>query len=870
MAAGGQYGDNAVEIFELDGEKDLLRVLSEKEPTFAEVNEYLAKFRIACQNTVFHCFETRVQQNDEENKTLGTESASLQVEGRLWDMHVKINTRFRKLLSRFRDQSAQKKRPTENRKLQSHYLNFIKSSQRFYRGYIQHLVSRFNCIPELEKLAKELKFETLSAEDKPEIPEDLRNSVVLTCHATLIRLGDLSRYREMELVPPTKNRNWDCAIRYYKLADTLNPDSGMSHNQLAVIGLADGNHLQATYHLYRALSAREPYPTSNGNLEIEFRKVLAACAKGESIGSSEDGKATLISMFIYLHAQCYKGVDFPEHDELENEILSQMAVDLKELSLHPPLLQKFCLINIAAEDYANARWANREKDADGVQPARDARQFFQRLNVKTFFTLLQILLSELECSVAANESEKITPVAQIVLPALRQYSSWLLSNSGSLICEDKDTLLCVQIKEFWKMYASTLNLLTSSFDVPSLSDIGYLLHEDEDTLGFSPFVNDITWQRYVDESGQKKPRLGDLEEKLPVHIEMLFRVREFVIDGLDLVVQEKIPIILADSNETKLFVYKEEGLPQFSSPSGHQHRHTLSSTSVDREDIHPPESNPEPMEYANSQSASASISLAMNQMVDKLVESETNENCPPIERTLSSSTAWHNANIININTHNTASQQDGSGEHSSNGQCTATGTGTGTLNSYSPIIEPLPPQSYSPRPTLPSILNTPFAPQPGEAISPATRPSTAIRQGEQYHPNLYANNNRGFSQAQDFSRLQQYGIGFQNSLQAPSTPNDYSYPTRNLSPTQMQTPSISYNNDGGGGYATHNPPPGLPFNWPLNNATLQYKQRGPNQPGSPYYQYSSYNSVSSANSKASHLGAGVIGQTPPSGQGSGG
>ncbi|EDN04849.1 conserved hypothetical protein [Histoplasma mississippiense (nom. inval.)] len=698
-------------------------------------------------------------------------------------MHVKINTRFRKLLSRFRDQSAQKKRPTETRKLQSHYLNFIKSSQRFYRGYIQHLVSRFNCIPELEKLAKELKFE----------------------------------------------------------------NSGMSHNQLAVIGLADGNHLQATYHLYRALSAREPYPTSNGNLEIEFRKVLAACAKGESIGSSEDGKATLISMFIYLHAQCYKGVDFPEHDELENEILSQMAVDLKELSLHPPLLQKFCLINIAAEDYANARWANREKDADGVQPARDARQFFQRLNVKTFFTLLQILLSELECSVAANESEKITPVAQIVLPALRQYSSWLLSNSGSLI------------KEFWKI-----------FDVPSLSDIGYLLHEDEDTLGFSPFVNDITWQRYVDERGQKKPRLGDLEEKLPVHIEMLFRVREFVIDGLDLIVQEKIPIILADSNETKLFVYKEEGLPQFSSPSGHQHRHTLSSTSIDREDIHPPESNPETMEYANSQSASASISLAMNQMVDKLVESETNENCPPIERTLSSSTAWHNANIININTHNTASQQDGSGEHSSNGHCTATGAGTGTLNSYSPIIEPLPLQSYSPRPTLPSILNTPFAPQPGEAISPATRPSTAIRQGEQYHPNLYANNNRGFSQTQDFSRLQQYGIGFQNSLQAPSTPNDSSYPTSNLSPTQMQTPSISYNNDGGGGYATHNPPPGLPFNWPLNNATLQYKQRGPNQPGSPYYQYSSYNSVSSAKSKASHLGAGVIGQTPPSGQGSGG
>ncbi|PGH08623.1 hypothetical protein GX51_01143 [Blastomyces parvus] len=855
MAAGGQDGHNADAIPELDGEKDLLRVLSDKEPTFAEVNDYLAKFRIACQNAIFHCFET------------GTETASLRVEAQLWEIHVKINNRFRRLLLRFRDDNTQKKRPVEKRKLQNHYLNFIKSSQRFYRGYIQHLVSRFDRIPELEKLARELKFENLSVEDKPEIPETLRKSVVLTCHATLIRLGDLSRYREMELVPPTKNRNWDRAVRYYKLADMLNPDSGMSHNQLAVIGLADGNHLQATYHLYRALSAREPYPGAHGNLQIEFRKVLSVWAKGELIASSTDEKATLISMFVYLHAQCYKGLDFPEHDELENEILSQMAVDLKELSLHPHLLQKFCLINIAAEAYANARRANEGENAADVEPARDAPLFFQRLNVKTFFTLLQILLSELECSVAANESERITPVAQCVLPALRHYSSWLLSNSGSLVCEDKDTLLYVQIKEFWKMYAGTLSLLTSSFDVPSLSDVGYLLHEDEDTLGFSPLVNDITWRRYVDERGHKKPRSDGVAEKLPAHIEMLFRVREFVIDGLDLVVQEKIPIILAENNETKLFVYKEEGLPQFSSPGGQQHRHTLSSTSIEREDIRPLESNLGTMEYANSQSASASISLAMNQMVDNLVESETTENCPPIEKTLSSTT-WRDASLKNTNANNGISQQNENDDRADNSNCA--GTGTGTFNSYSPIIEPAAPQSYSPRPALPSILNTPFAPQPGEALSPATRPSTAIRQGDQYHPVLRANHNGAFSPAQDFPQQQQYMMGFQNNLQLPSTPNDYSYTTSNLSPTQTQTPGIPYNQGGAGGYATRQPPPGLPFNGFLNTTAHQYNERGFNQPSGAFYQYSSYDPISSVNSKGSHLGAGVIGQTPPSGQGSGG
>lgn len=181
---------------------------------------------------------------------------------------------------------------------------------------------------------------------------------MFSCHATLIRLGDLSRYRETEIVTG-KARNWGPAIGYYDLASVIHPASGASHNQLAVIALADGNHLRATYHLYRALSAQEPHPTSKGNLEIELRKILSAWAKRELIPREDagiPGKA-LTPWFVYLHAQCYKGLDFSEHDELENEVLSQLAVDLKERSLEGTL-QKFVLINIAAEYFANVRSSN--------------------------------------------------------------------------------------------------------------------------------------------------------------------------------------------------------------------------------------------------------------------------------------------------------------------------------------------------------------------------------------------------------------------------------------------------------------------------------------------------------------------------------
>lgn len=228
---------------------------------------------------------------------------------------------------------------------------------------------------ELERVARKFNFESkeygqamrrgsrhadprmyldLSGQSPIKPSNDLRMLILQSCHSTLIRLGDLSRYRESELV--SKDRNWGPAIGYYDLASVINPASGASQNQLAIIALADGNHLRATYHLYRALSAQEPHPTAKGNLEIELRKIMSAWAKRELIRPEDAGipGRALTPWFLYLHAKCYKGTDFPEHDELESEVLSQLAVEIRERSLEGTL-QKFCLINIAAEEFAKIR-----------------------------------------------------------------------------------------------------------------------------------------------------------------------------------------------------------------------------------------------------------------------------------------------------------------------------------------------------------------------------------------------------------------------------------------------------------------------------------------------------------------------------------
>ncbi|KAJ5619007.1 hypothetical protein N7510_002991 [Penicillium lagena] len=627
----------------LAAESVLSKGLAEKEkgPAFTDLSHFLSEFRIACQNAILLDFDSARNAN---------------VEDRLWDAHLKLNTRFRKRLARYREETT-KKKPVEKRKLEKHYLDFIKSSQRFYRGYIQHLSSHFGGILELEKVARKFSFESepflcyqfncpvtrltalhtdLSAQPPTRVSSDLRKRILQSCHATLIRLGDLSRYREAELV--SKDRNWGPAIGYYDLASVIYPASGASHNQLAIIALADVNHLRATYHLYRALSAQEPHPSAKGNLEIEFKKVMNAWAKRELIRPEDAGipGRALAPWFVYLHAQCYKGTDFPEHDELESEVLSQLAVDIRERSLEGTL-QKFCLVNIAAEAFARTR------AADG--PVSNASVFFQRINVKTFFTLLQILLVELERFAVDDPSnkenkngpDKVTVVARRILPALRHYSSWLLTTSDFLATqkEEIDSSLSIQIKEFWKIYASTLSLLASTFDIVRLPEIDYLLEEDEESLGFAPLDQEATSRRYAGINNQPKPRMNDsgVERSHP-NMEMLYRIREFVIDGLDLVVRKQIPVALVDDEDKKTFIFQEEGLPSqfFSSPHGHQQ--TLSTASIEREDIPRETQDTNSVAegrsmFGDSQSASVSMSANMNRIVEgveRLVESDTYEN----------------------------------------------------------------------------------------------------------------------------------------------------------------------------------------------------------------------------------------------------
>ena len=193
------------------------------------------------------------------------------------------------------------------------------------------------------------------------------------------------------------------------------------------------------------------------------------------------------------------------------------------------------------------------RDALKAANAKQSYLFFLRLNVRTFFALLQTLQPELERIAMEDDctdldgnsksdiSAKITAVARRVLPALRHYRSWLKSNIAMVTAEIGETSVTIQIKELWKIYATTLTLLVASFEVAELPEIPYLLVEDEDTLGFKPFGDEHSRSensRYFNRgTGSPKPRFSENGvERCHPNQEMLGRIKDFLADGVYLAV----------------------------------------------------------------------------------------------------------------------------------------------------------------------------------------------------------------------------------------------------------------------------------------------------------------------------------------------
>ncbi|KAI1484906.1 hypothetical protein F5X96DRAFT_393497 [Biscogniauxia mediterranea] len=521
---------------------------------FEEVEQTMAEFRLACMQVIFHDFEYAVDKK---------------VEHSLWQAHTFLNNEYRKVVGRLMAQSQ----VVQRRKLDKLYRAFLKTSESFYRVYIQRLSARFY-IPELRQAACGTELEsTESSTDDVSPPAPLRAMVLKSCQTTLVRLGDLARYR-CHISEKLSKATFDKALDYYGLANTLDPDDGSAHHQTAVLYQLQGQHLDIVYHFHRAISIAKPHELALGNLEREFRGLENSSHSKK--GPVKDPSEAMITWFVRLHAFFFQGEQFSQQTELEKEVLHRMEIAMKSDSSEA-VLRKMILINIAAYDVASEK-----VKASWTMTGSQSCQFLLRFNVCTILTLLRALKNAMrdgpttdpDSGNEGDDSEGVlmfNPDIMKLLPLLRIYISWIYVTRADLV--QYQDYLEPFVRDVYRLLADTITLLNTYIDeTKTVSPSKYLLPEDTEALGLRslcdrklPLFLQVDGHQGPNPSKRqkiRKPRQIVFGRQFKPQTEAVWRIRDIVYCGVFLAGSAKFPLALTvenkDGHDLERWVFTDE------------------------------------------------------------------------------------------------------------------------------------------------------------------------------------------------------------------------------------------------------------------------------------------------------------------------
>ncbi|KAM7207382.1 hypothetical protein V8F20_002262 [Naviculisporaceae sp. PSN 640] len=491
-------------------------------------------------------------------------------EDALWQAHTNITRVYRRVIGQL-----QADRVVLKRKVEKLYSNFLKISHLFYQGFLQRICS-FHDVKELKHIARRAELDDLKPleSDKAGPKGEERQEIAIgLCHKILVHLGDLARYRTLAR---NKDRRWNSALTYYALANELIPESGFGYHQCGVIYTETEDHLEVVYHFYRALASEKPHPMALTNLEREFQKLREGRANGR--GSND----AMISWFVKLHANYFKGEQFSGQKELEDEVDTRLAMALKkggQSDVNMSLL-KMVLINILAYQVGLDKIRTKWTDSGSL-----SCQFILLQNVRTIHTITRLFREELVEAVNREPVEapadstgrkedtgKYSSTFHSVLPLLRVYMTWLCFSSADLVGYKEH--LEPQFGQMCKTLANTLNLLFTlvASDVASVENrVPWRFPEDEETIGMAclngPKLPEGTRLCYDPIHHKPKPRAEEVKgTKFTADDITSMRALAVISCALDLANQSSFPIahskVLDGAQEQAKFIYTENGKPQ--------------------------------------------------------------------------------------------------------------------------------------------------------------------------------------------------------------------------------------------------------------------------------------------------------------------
>ncbi|KAJ2899101.1 hypothetical protein MKZ38_003407 [Zalerion maritima] len=507
---------------------------------FEAVEKSLAEFRLGCVTTIFLDIEFAHQKD---------------VEDSLWTTQTRINQSYRTALKHLRKTKANVVR----NKVERRYLGYLKTSQQFYKAYIQRLASRY-IIPEIEEICLSLGLEPLPEKERVDpVAINVDGNISKSCYNTLIHMGDLSRYRYQQ-----SHKGIESGTTYYTLAQKLKPENGMAHHQMGVLYNEQGRHLEITYHFYRAAVCKEPHIHAIKNLQVEFNRALDNDFL-QRRGGNNSSFEVLKSWFVRLHANFHRGQKFAEYEELENEVVHRLKLALKSNDASNAILQML-LVNFAAYHKAQKSLSD-----EWTVTSSQFCQFALRLIVRTTLSLSEAIHAEIINLVddrkrlspdGSNRSgETFNPVLIKLLPLFRLTCVWLAYHHVDIAKHQEH--LEPYIEDMYRLVAKAQTSFANAFDerCPDPANLApYLLAEDQETLGFLPMENDKVFyglRFHFDRGGKRKPfaRKGAQE---PATQENWWRVRDILNCGLFLVADPKIPLQLASVKGVGEMIYTDD------------------------------------------------------------------------------------------------------------------------------------------------------------------------------------------------------------------------------------------------------------------------------------------------------------------------
>ncbi|KAJ2974759.1 hypothetical protein NUW58_g8554 [Xylaria curta] len=509
---------------------------------FEEAEAMMAELRLACMTVIFHDFEYAVQRK---------------VESSLWVSHTNMNSDYRKALSRLNTPGQ----VVQKRKLDKLYRGFLKTSEQFYFVYIQQLYNRFS-IPELQQIACRAKPQPVEQPaENVSPPAPLRALVIKSCRMTLVRLGDLARYR-CQLSDKFSKTAFEAASDYYGLANNLDPEDGSAHHQLAVLHQISGQHFDIVYHFHRAIAVANPHALALGNLEREFKSPESSSQAKR--GPPKNQSQAMVTWFVRLHAFFFHGKHFSQQSELEEEVLHRAELALKQKDPDDKLLLKMILVNMAAYDVST----DKVKSSWTMEGSQSC-QFLLRFNIRMMLVLLRTLhhaLRDDPVSIVASDSRSndgesciaFTPSLLTLLPLFRLYLAWTYVTRADLVRYQE--YLEPHIKDLYRLLADVLTSLHLYIE-PTMGTISskYLLPEDTEAQGLRP-LSDRRLPLFLHVEEQRnsvppkrvktqKPQQNVFGRQFTQATEMVWRIRDIICCGAFLAGSAKFPIMLTTGTD---------------------------------------------------------------------------------------------------------------------------------------------------------------------------------------------------------------------------------------------------------------------------------------------------------------------------------